>query len=120
VKPALIALIVVPVASATAWFALRSETADWRVVGVQDAVRERLIDPVSATFGVIDFAAQGGGMVACGTVNAKNGAGGFTGSQPFKAQNSSGRTFDVLLLAQSDAEAAAIRQMCADDGMDLP
>jgi hypothetical protein len=122
VKPALIALIVVPVvaaASAAAWLALRTppESADWRVAGAQDAVRERLVDPASATFGAIDFAAQGGGMVACGTVNAKNRLGGYTGSMPFKARHSTGQTFNVLLLAQSDSEASVIRQMCADDGM---
>lgn len=123
-KPALIALIVVPVVaavSAAAWFALRPapEPADWRVAGVQEAVRERLTDPVSATFGAIDFAAQDGGMVACGTVNAKNRLGGYTGAQPFKARHSSGQTFYVLLLAQSDAEASVILQMCADDGMQI-
>jgi hypothetical protein len=122
VKPALIAIIAVPVVaavSAAAWFALRPapEATDLRVAGVQEAVRARLVDPASATFGAIDFAAQGGGMVACGTVNAKNQLGGYTGAQPFKARHSSGQTFDVLLLAQSDAEASAIRQMCADDGM---
>jgi hypothetical protein len=122
VKPALIALIAVPVVaavSAAAWFALRPapEPSDWRVAGVQDAVRARLADPASATFGAIDFAAQGGGMVACGTVNAKNRLGGYTDHMPFKAQHSSGQTFSVLLLAQSDSEASVIRQMCADDGM---
>lgn len=123
-KPALIALIVAPVvaaASAAAWFAMRPapEPADWRVAGVQDAVRARLVDSASATFGAIDFAAQGGGMVACGTVNATNRLGGYTGPMPFTARHSTGQAFDVVLMAQSDAEASVIRQMCADDGMQI-
>lgn len=113
-----LAVLPVSLAAAAAYVLLRpAADADWRVSAVHDAVRARLADPNSATFGPISFGAVTGGLAACGTVNAKNNLGGYVGQRPFTARNSTGRAFTVLLLAQSDSEASAIRQMCADDGM---
>lgn len=66
---------------ATQWHALTSA----EVQAVQDGVRSRLKDPLSAQFS--DFISaggtQGGVIYVCGKVNAKNSFGGYTGFQRF-------------------------------------
>lgn len=50
----------------------------------KEAVKARLNDPASARFGdVVYVKKQGGVAVACGTVNAKNGFGGYGGMKQF-------------------------------------
>ena len=48
---------------------------------IEAQVREALRDPDSARFGEMSISADG--TLACGTVNAKNGMGGYTGDQTF-------------------------------------
>lgn len=48
---------------------------------VESQVKELLRDPQSARFGEITISKDG--LVACGTVNAKNGMGGYAGEQTF-------------------------------------
>ena len=50
---------------------------------VQTAVKGVLNDPDSAKFGSIDVHGHDAGLVACGTVNAKNRMGGYVGEMPF-------------------------------------
>ena len=48
---------------------------------IEKQVRESLKDPDSARFGEMSNSEDG--AIACGTVNAKNGFGGYTGDQTF-------------------------------------
>lgn len=58
-----------------------AETARLNIqVAAQRAVRERLKDPSSAEFGEFRYVR---GKAGCGTVNARNGFGGYTGEQRF-------------------------------------
>ncbi|OWW04585.1 hypothetical protein ATY81_00925 [Rhizobium sp. R72] len=50
---------------------------------VQDGTRKFLKDPASATFENIRASQKTSGIYVCGVVNSKNGAGHFTGGEPF-------------------------------------
>ena len=50
---------------------------------VQTGVRETLLDPPSARFGPMRAGREGGAILVCGTVSAKNRYGGYTGQRPF-------------------------------------
>lgn len=56
--------------------------AERDIARAQEAVRAKLRDPSSAQFGYIRAGKPG---VICGRVNAKNGMGGYAGSQQFVA-----------------------------------
>ena len=60
---------------------------------IQDAVRERLIDPGSATFGAIQIAPDGNS--ACVAVNSRNRMGGYAGEQEAYVQRSSDGRWSV-------------------------
>ncbi|MBY3756706.1 hypothetical protein GBZ26_11245 [Azospirillum formosense] len=53
---------------------------------IEDGVRNSLKDPLSAQIvHTVAYKEADGGIIACGTVNAKNSYGGYTGSTPFRA-----------------------------------
>ena len=61
------------------------KTAERRAIrDAEAAVTQLLQDPGSATFGEDHFVALGGELI-CGTVNAKNGFGGYTGQTMWMA-----------------------------------
>lgn len=62
---------------------LIENTVDARI-----AVRARLKDPASAQWGAITVADRTGETVVCGTVNARNGFGGYMGEQSFMVTGS--------------------------------
>jgi hypothetical protein len=58
-------------------------------VGAETAVRSELKDPESARFGpmsAFNGVAVSGSIVVCGSVNAKNGCGGYAGAVPYLAR----------------------------------
>lgn len=64
----------------------------WIVKG-QDAVRQKLKDPESASFRKAAFSNKSGSPVSCGEVNSKNSFGGFTGYQRYVSAGSADLTF---------------------------
>jgi hypothetical protein len=64
----------------------------------EEAIRNQLKDPESATFRGVHFYSGGGIPVACGEVNAKNGFGGYTGFERFVAAG------DTLAVTESQVE----------------
>lgn len=56
-----------------------------RVYVTKEAIKRSLRDPDSARFGTVRVYRSGGSPVVCGTVNARNGFGGYTGERPFMA-----------------------------------
>lgn len=58
-------------------------TESQNLVAARLAVEERLKDPDSAKFDVLYTSEKAGIVVVCGTVNAKNGFGGYAGEEEF-------------------------------------
>lgn len=56
------------------------------VAHAKTAIKEQLRDPDSAKFKILGFAGEDEAIV-CGTVNAKNGYGGYVGSRQFMYQD---------------------------------
>lgn len=84
---------------------------------VKDAVREQLRDPSSAEFGEIKSVTEASGQhVACGTVNARNGYGGYAGRMPFVARSTSDGRFFVMI-GDSDMTAQTARRVCSELGI---
>lgn len=63
----------------------------------KDAIVRQLKDPESARFGEVRVYAtyEGAGMIACGTVNAKNAFGGYVGFKRFYSQDGNSISTDV-------------------------
>lgn len=53
------------------------------IIAVETAVRKPLKDPNSAQFQNLQSTRQGASVMVCGSVNAKNSYGGYTGFRPF-------------------------------------
>lgn len=84
---------------------------------VKDAVREQLRDPSSAEFGEIKVVTDASGQhVACGTVNARNGYGGYVGKMPFVARSTTEDRFFVMI-GDSDMTAKTARRVCSELGI---
>ena len=73
--------------------AAKEEAETQRTAELQERVRKQLKDPSSAIFDAVTVSETG---AICGTVNARNGFGGYTGAQPFVAT-------DKYVLVQSSA-----------------
>lgn len=58
-----------------------------RVTAVKAAISRALKDPESARWGDVFVSRKGGEPVVCGHVNARNSFGGYTGAQPFIADD---------------------------------
>jgi hypothetical protein len=82
-----LASISIAMASSASWAETPTDHAANVVAAAQiaaeQAVKEQLRDPNSANFDIRDlrFKIVSTGMLVCGTVNAKNGFGGYTGKQ---------------------------------------
>ncbi|WP_126401184.1 hypothetical protein [Blastochloris tepida] len=81
------------------------------------AVRRALRDPESARFGPLNAAALAGGDVAvCGSVNARNGFGGYTGPMPFAGRFLRGE-FALIDIASDRQSAIAMLGVCQAAGV---
>lgn len=84
-------------------------------------VQARLKDPMSAVFGGAVATRDPKGFVyVCGSVNAKNSYGGYTGHQPYSGMligNGQKVFFAVLGIAGDDAEQRAILSVCRERGL---
>lgn len=87
---------------------------------VQAGVRGSLKDPGSAQFGKIVAAQNSNGeTAACGTVNARNSFGGYTGMKAFVASiEKSGRVTGIAIEGSGYPEGS-IRTLCQRRGMIL-
>jgi len=83
-------------------------------------VTASLKDPSSATFGprIVGGRSPDGFSTICGTVNAKNGFGGFNGMQPFKIINWEGTFRDDVDIGTGDTTILVL-QMCERGGAKL-
>ena len=63
----------------------------------EEAVRGTLRDPKSAEFQSVTVVRKAGSIAVCGSVNAKNGFGGYTGFQPFMSRGG------VAMIRQSES-----------------
>jgi hypothetical protein len=75
------------------------------VAQAMELVRSHLKDPSSAVFGPVKIAMGVNGKVACGTVNARNSFGGFTGMQQFSVDFDGASRGDEHAVAINDAFA---------------
>ncbi|WP_435657912.1 hypothetical protein [Brucella pituitosa] len=82
-------------------------------------VQEKLKDPGSANFGETIAAIDGNGVISvCGTVNARNSFGGYTGSVPYHGvlgtNNRGERVFAMIGIgaSPSDSSTQAILLLC--------
>lgn len=84
-------------------------------------VKAQLKDPMSAVFGGAVATRDPKGFVyICGSVNAKNSYGGYTGQQPYSGMlvgNGPKVFFAVLGIAGDDAERRAILSVCHERGL---
>ncbi|TGP65469.1 hypothetical protein EN868_03205 [Mesorhizobium sp. M2D.F.Ca.ET.225.01.1.1] len=96
------------------------------VTVIQKGVRESLKDPDSARFGNMVAAQEDANSSwVCGTVNAKNSFGGYTGDKPFMGMlthlaGGKGkvlRTFMVSAMGGTDTETYVALSMCKQYGV---
>jgi len=84
---------------------------------IEDAVKEKLIDPDSAKF---KFPTYKGGLFYCGLVNSKNRYGGYAGFSVFQVAAMSGESgstsFYVLGVGDGDSGNEALKTTCAEHG----
>lgn len=91
--------------------ATKRQNEDSREIAeTQYALTQTLRDPSSAEFGTTVVVRKAGSMAVCGSVNAKNGFGGFTGPVRFLARN---RTSLVETPANARAFASAWNRLCS-------
>lgn len=86
-----------------------------------NGVRGRLKDPASAIFGGVVAKKEASGFVyVCGSINAKNSFGGYTGDQPYSGMlTGEGPTafFAVLGIGGGDGKREAIVKVCHGKGL---
>jgi hypothetical protein len=88
-----------------------------QITVVQNTVKFSLQDPGAAQFGTIKGGKdQGGKVVVCGLVNAKNNFGGFTG-MTFTGEIDSGGSFKVAAMGDVADVSLAIQQVCVKQGL---
>lgn len=86
---------------------------------IRTSVASELKDPYSARFGYMAGARQGAIVVVCGTVNAKNSYGGYTGPRWFYgAYVPSTNKFAMIALAEDSSTHYAVLKMCKRDLVD--
>ncbi len=78
--------------------------------GVEDDVRNRLVDPNSAQFS--ELATENG--ITCGLVNSRNRMGGFTGNILFVAQDGK-----VAFWGENDFVSLGGTSVCSSDALGL-
>lgn len=93
---------------------------------VEDGIRSSLKDPNSAVFGSMKAAQsdKAGIMHVCGTVNAKNSFGGFSGQKPYigvlGSLTTEGKTigvFNVISHGNTSSDAEVVMSMCKHYGV---
>ncbi|RUW24954.1 hypothetical protein [Mesorhizobium sp. M1E.F.Ca.ET.041.01.1.1] len=103
------------------------ELNDNEVAAIQRAVTLQLKDPDSAKFGPIKAVPfpgvkEGGVILACGLVNAKNGFGGYAGETPFVGVLATYRQtgeaeFVVRQIAGTETDSATVISYCKSQGI---
>ena len=89
---------------------------------IEAGVRSSLKDPASAMFGPQMGAARmaDGDIIVCGTVNAKNSYGGYTGAKPFAGVLSETPAhFAVAGMGGTDTETYAVTEFCNRSGVGI-
>lgn len=106
-----------PPAPAVAPSGMTVQLSSSEQANIQAGVRSFLKDPASAIFSGPVLAAKqpNGELTACGSVNAKNSYGGYTGAAPFIATVRNGVVIDSI--ASSGRSAQTIIQMCQQRGV---
>jgi hypothetical protein len=102
--------------------ALRAESfalSPSMVVKVKEAVVRSLKDPDSAKFSQKILAERKGNILhVCGTVNAKNSFGGYTGEKLFYVMGSaSAETFELVSSGSSETDQKVTFVMCTENGV---
>ena len=112
-------------ASASAGAPASKQSRNALVAKAKVAIKKQLRDPESARFEILGFPKESANGV-CGTVNAKNGFGGYAGAHPFLYSQANGKSQELAVIVKeggasitkevlSDADAleAAMLQMIA-------
>lgn len=91
------------------------------VATIEAGTRTALKDPNSAMFGSMRAARDANGIVyVCGSVNAKNSFGGYTGMKPFTGiLSETSATFVVTGLGGDDTDNWAVNVMCKRYGLPI-
>lgn len=91
---------------------------DDQIAAIQQQLATQLKDPGSAQFGPIQAAisTQDKSVAVCGTVNAKNSYGGYTGTKPYVGALDGG-SFRLLVLGGPERDTAVAQSVCAKAGM---
>lgn len=77
-----------------------------------------LKDPDSATFSNHSANQSNNGLVTvCGSVNAKNSFGGFTGKKPYIAFLSNGSKYETAKISSDQNSVYAVLKTCNDKGL---
>ncbi|MBZ9659771.1 hypothetical protein LB523_12015 [Mesorhizobium sp. ESP-6-4] len=92
----------------------RYALTEMQTAAIEQTISSTLKDPSSALFGDIDAANVGGGQVlVCGSVNAKNGFGGYAGTIPFQGHIwPPDRSFYIDALASDESDALRVASQC--------
>lgn len=95
--------------------------SDMEKNAIMKGVRARLKDPASAIFGGVVAKREASGFVyVCGSINAKNSYGGYTGDQPYSgmlAGEGPKAFFAVLGIGGLENESEGILQVCREKGL---
>jgi hypothetical protein len=89
---------------------------------IREAVSDQFLDPDSAKFRWLPLPAKLNGGVYCGSVNAKNGFGAYTGYKPFAVVlevkgGAVTKAISLTTVREYDADVWAL--LCAQKGMDF-
>jgi len=94
------------------------EMTEAQRAAVQDGVKKALKDPESARFGVMRAGKDSKGVTqVCGTVNARNGFGGYAGFSAFIGVLAKSGYFGVGGL--DPPNLSVVNEMCRRQGLDL-
>lgn len=95
--------------------------SDMEKNAIMNGVRARLKDPASAIFGGVVAKKDASGFVyVCGSINAKNSYGGYTGDKPYSgmlAGEGQKAFFAVLGIGGLEYESSGIIQVCHEKGL---
>jgi len=88
---------------------------------VEDGVRKRLKDPLSAIFSeLVARRGERGEIAVCGHVNAKNAYGGYVGRQPFRGTLMAGPPPVFSASTVDDIGDDVIAEICSRTGIPIP
>ncbi|CAM5658664.1 hypothetical protein MAUB1S_11469 [Mycolicibacterium aubagnense] len=98
-----------------AWAFETVQLSSAQETSVREAVTSALKDPDSVKFGGLAASANGTSILVCGTVNAKNGFGGYSGRVPFVGEIVNGQ-FELQKLAATNSEIEQVLVRCQNAG----